>query len=158
MAQKMYPDFLELLRVLEKHKVAYALIGGYAVGIHAEPRATKDLDLVVAPTPKNAKALLKALKEFGAPIDNLSEQDLVKPGLLYVFGVPPLRVDILNSLKGVDVMQIVKKAKRVKLGDTTLKVIDIDDLIHVKTLAGRPQDKVDVKALKKVKTAHTGGD
>ena len=98
----------------------------------------------MAPTPKNAKALLKALKEFGAPIDNLSEQDLVKPGLLYVFGVPPLRVDILNSLKGVDVMQIVKKAKRVKLGDTTFRVIDIDDLIHVKTLAGRPQDKVDV--------------
>ncbi len=154
----MYPDFLELLRVLEKHKVAYALIGGYAVGIHAELRATKDLDLVVAPTPKNAKALLKALKEFGAPIDNLSEQDLVKPGLLYVFGVPPPRVDILNRLKGVDVMQIVKKAKRVKLGDTTLRVIDIDDLIHVKTLAGRSQDKVDVKALKKVKTTHIGGD
>jgi len=154
----MYPDFLELLRVLEKHRVAYALIGGYAVGLYAEPRATKDLDLVVAPTPKNAKALLKALKEFGAPIDNLSEQDLVKPGLLYVFGVPPLRVDILNRLKGVDVRRLVKRAKRVKLGNTTLRVIDIDDLIHVKMLAGRPQDKVDVKALKTVKAARLGGD
>jgi hypothetical protein len=53
----MYPDFLELLRVLEKHRVRYALIGGYAVGLHAEPRATNNLELVVAPTPKNAKAL-----------------------------------------------------------------------------------------------------
>ena len=154
----MYPDFLELLRVLEKHRVAYALIGGYAVGLHAEPRATKDLDLVVAPTPKNAKALLKALKEFGAPIDNLSEQELATPGLLYVFGIPPLRVDILNRLKGVDVTLLVKRAKRVKLGNATLRVIDIDDLIRVKTLAGRPQDKVDVKALKKAKAALLGGD
>ena len=154
----MYPDFLELLRVLEKHRVAYALIGGYAVGLHAEPRATKDLDLVVAPTLKNAKALLKALKEFGAPIDNLSEQELAKPGLLYVFGIPPLRVDILNRLKGVDVTRLVKRAKRVKLGNATLRVIDIDDLIHVKTIAGRPQDKVDVKALKKAKAALLGGD
>jgi predicted nucleotidyltransferase len=151
----MYPDFLELLRVLERHRVAYALIGGYAVGIHAEPRATKDLDIVVAPTLKNAKALLKALREFGAPIDNLSEQDLVKPGLLYVFGIPPLRVDILNRLKGVDVSQLIKRAKSIKLGRTTLRVIDIDDLIHVKTLAGRPQDRVDVKMLKKVKATRT---
>jgi predicted nucleotidyltransferase len=154
----MYPDFLELLRVLEKHKVAYALIGGYAVGIHAEPRATKDLDLVVAPTQKNAKALLKALKEFGAPIDNLNEQDLTNPGLLYIFGIPPLRVDILNRLKGVDVALLIKRAKRVKLGKTNLRVIDIDDLIHVKTMAGRPQDKVDVKVLRKAKAARLSGD
>jgi hypothetical protein len=39
---------------------------------------------------------------------------------------------------------------RLKLGRTTLRVIDIDDLIHVKTLAGHPQDRVDVKMLKKV--------
>jgi predicted nucleotidyltransferase len=154
----MYPDFLELLRVLEKHRVAYALIGGYAVGIYAEPRATKDLDLIVAPTPKNAKALLKALGEFGAPIDNLNERDLVKPGLLYVFGIPPLRVDILNRLEGVNVELLIKRATRIKLGKKTLRVIDIDDLIHVKTLAGRPQDKVDVRVLKKAKAARRGGD
>ena len=154
----MYPDFLELLRALEKYKVAYALIGGYAVGIHAEPRATKDLDLVVAPTQKNAKALLKALREFGAPIDNLSEDEVTKPGLLYVFGIPPLRVDILNRLKGVDVVRLIKRAKSIKLGTTKLRVIDIDDLIHVKKLAGRPQDKVDVKVLQKVKAARQDED
>jgi len=100
----------------------------------------------------------KTPKDFGAPIDNLSEQGLVKPGLLYVFGIPPLRVDILNRLKGVDVTRLVRRAKRVKLGNTALRIIDIDDLIHVKTLSGRPQDKVDVKALKKAKAARRDGD
>jgi hypothetical protein len=143
----MYPDFLELLRVFAKHKVAYALIGGYAVGIHAEPRFTKDLDLVVLATPKNAKATLKALKEFGAPTENLSEADLVKPGLLYVFGIPPLRVDVLNRIRGVNLADIIKRAIKVKVADTTLKVAHIDDLIKMKKLAGRPQDKADIAKL-----------
>jgi hypothetical protein len=143
----MYPDFLELLRVFAKHRVAYALIGGYAVGIHAEPRYTKDLDLVILANAKNAKAVLKALREFGAPTDNISEADLAKPGLLYVFGLPPLRVDILNRIKGIDLDTVIKRAIKVRVADTILKVAQIDDLIKMKKIAGRPQDKVDVLKL-----------
>jgi hypothetical protein len=99
----MFPDFLDLLRVLEKHKVQYLIIGGYAVGLHGEPRATKDLDILVNPTRKNAKALLAALTEFGAPVSDLTVKDLSTPGLLYVFGINPLRVDILNRIKGVKI-------------------------------------------------------
>jgi predicted nucleotidyltransferase len=143
----MYPDFLELLRVFAKHRVSYALIGGYAVGIHAEPRYTKDLDLVVLANPKNAKATLKALKEFGAPIENLSEVELAKPGLLYVFGIPPLRVDVLNRIKGMNLSEVIRRAVKVKVADTTLKVACIDDLITMKKLAGRAQDKADIAKL-----------
>ncbi len=53
--QMIYPDFLELLHVFEKHKVSYVVIGGYAVGIHSEPRYTKDLDILVSANPRNAK-------------------------------------------------------------------------------------------------------
>ena len=147
----IFPDFLELLRVFEKHKVAYALIGGYAVGVHSEPRYTKDLDIIVAPTPRNAPRVLRALEEFGAPIANLTREDLTRPGLLYVFGIPPLRVDVLNRLKGVDVSVIIKRARRVKVADTILRVVALDDLIRIKTLAGRPQDKADVALLRRYK-------
>ncbi len=147
----IYPDFLELLRVFAKHKVAYAVIGGYAVGIHAEPRYTKDLDILIVPEKKNAKALLAALSEFGAPISNLSVDELATPGLLYVFGIPPLRVDILNRIVGVNVKALIKRAKKIKIADTSLKVVTIADLIMLKKLAGRKQDLADIEKLKAVK-------
>ncbi|MCX6113877.1 MAG: nucleotidyltransferase [Proteobacteria bacterium] len=147
----IYPDFLELLRVFAKHKVAYAVIGGYAVGIHAEPRYTKDLDILIVPEKKNAKALLAALSEFGAPISNLSVDELATPGLLYVFGIPPLRVDILNRIVGANVKALIKRAKKIKIADTSLKVVAIADLIMLKKLAGRKQDLADIEKLKAVK-------
>ncbi len=146
----IYPDFLELLRAFESHKVAYALIGGYAVGIHAEPRYTKDLDILIAANKKNAKAVLAALTQFGAPISNLSIEDLADPGLLYVFGIAPLRVDILNRIKGVDSTAIIKRAVKVKIANTTLRVVGLKDLIKLKRLAGRPQDLADIEKLKRV--------
>lgn len=78
----IYRDFLEPLRVLANHKAKYAIIGGYAVGMHAEPRYPKDLDILVSPVPRNAKALLAALTQHGAPVANLSERELSTPGLL----------------------------------------------------------------------------
>ena len=149
----MYPDFLELLRVFEKHKVAYAVIGGYAVGIHAEPRYTKDLDILIIPEEKNAKAVLNALDEFGAPVNNLSIEELSKPGLLYVFGIAPLRVDILNRIKGIDIRRIIKRAHVVTIKDTKLRVVTINDLIRLKKLAGRKQDLADIEKLRAVTRA-----
>lgn len=145
----IYPDFLELLHVFEKHKVEYALIGGYAVGLYTEPRFTKDLDLLIKPTRKNAKAVLAALTEFGAPVDNLSEDELAKPGLLYVFGISPLRVDILNRIEGADVTKIIKNTVNMSLSGVTARVISPENLIEIKQLANRPQDKADVKNLKR---------
>ena len=117
--------------------------------MYAEPRFTKDLDLIVAPRPQNATRVLKALEEFGAPTANLTRKDLVRPGLLYVFGVPPLRVDILNRIEGIELKAVIKKANRVAIDDTHIRVVAIEDLIAMKLLAGRPQDKADVAALKR---------
>ena len=143
----IYPDFLELLRVLRKFKVRYTVIGGYAVGIHSEPRYTKDLDILISSSEENARATLKALAHFGAPVANLSEEELSTPGLLYVFGIPPLRVDILNRIKGVNAETIIRRSKRIKLGDTSVTVVSVDDLIKLKKLAGRPQDLADLAKL-----------
>jgi predicted nucleotidyltransferase len=147
----MYPDFLELLRLFESHKVQYAVIGGYAVGLLAEPRYTKELDILIVPSKTNAPRLLAALEDFGAPVDNLTREDIAKPGLLYVFGIPPLRVDILNRIKGADVAGVVRRAIKIPIDNTHINVVSIDDLIVLKKIAGRPQDKADIVKLKQVR-------
>jgi predicted nucleotidyltransferase len=144
----LYPDFLELLQLFASHRVQYALIGGYAVAVHAEPRFTKDLDLLVVPSKTNAKRVIAALREFGAPVESLAIEDLSTPGLIYVFGVAPLRVDIINRIKKVNVEQLVKDAVTVSLADIKVKVVSLEDLIKLKKLAGRPQDKADIAKLK----------
>ena len=86
----MYDDFKELLSVLNKHKVKYLVIGAYAVGYHAQPRATKDLDVLIQPAPKNSEAVYRALVEFGAPnIGTLTPADFAEKGTFYRMGVPP---------------------------------------------------------------------
>ena len=71
----MHRDFKELFSCLNAEQVRYLVVGGYAVSLHAEPRATKDLDILVDPAPDNAAALFRALAAFGAPLLDVSEAD-----------------------------------------------------------------------------------
>jgi hypothetical protein len=71
-------DFSDLLRVFNDNDVKYLVIGGYAVVQYAEPRFTKDLDLWVSTDAANAAAVFKALREFGAPLENLTERDFAE--------------------------------------------------------------------------------
>lgn len=64
----MFKDFIDLIALLNRHKAKYLVIGGYAVGFHAQARATKDLDILILPAPRNAAAVFAALQEFGAPL------------------------------------------------------------------------------------------
>jgi hypothetical protein len=82
----MNSDFRDLLRIINAGKVRYLVVGGYAVMKYAEPRYTKDLDLWIDATPKNARAVFKALKEFGAPLANLTEADFSREGFFYQMG------------------------------------------------------------------------
>lgn len=146
----MNQDYLDLLRCLADRKVRYLIIGGYAVIRYTEPRYTKDLDIWIDATPLNARRVLQALREFGAPIDNLSVEDLAKPGLLYVFGIPPVRVDILNKVKGAKFSTAWPNKVRVKLPDLSLNFVDISTLKRLKRAAARPQDLADLEKLNAV--------
>jgi hypothetical protein len=73
----MNDDFKELLSVLNAFEVRYLIVGGYAVSLHAQPRATKDLDILISPDGENSKAVYSALAKFGAPLEGL-----ITPGLV----------------------------------------------------------------------------
>jgi hypothetical protein len=84
----MHADFVDLLHALAAAEARYLLVGGYAVAIHGRPRATKDLDLWVEPTAGNAKRVPRALVDFGAPLQDLTERDLATPGVWFQMGIP----------------------------------------------------------------------
>jgi hypothetical protein len=97
----MYPDFKELLSVLNAYSVKYLVVGAYAVSIHAQPRATKDIDIWVKPDAENAEALYTALLQFGAPLEDLTSADFAECGPFFHMGREPVAVDILTELPGV---------------------------------------------------------
>jgi len=142
------PDFKELLKIFEKHKIRYLIVGGYAVMKYSEPRFTKDLDVFIATDQENAKSVYLALKEFGAPLKNLSSEDFAHEGYFYQMGRPPLRVDIMMSIPGIEFDVAWENRELVELDDLKLFFISRSDLIKAKEASGRPQDKIDVEKLK----------
>lgn len=63
----LHPDFSDLLAEFARYEVRYALLGGYAVGVYANARATKDLDLLISGEGDNLERVAAALAAFGAP-------------------------------------------------------------------------------------------
>ena len=141
-------DFRELLNLFEKHKIRYLIVGAYAVMKYSEPRFTKDLDLWIATDPENANSVYVALKEFGAPLANLTTDDFTRQDYFYQMGIPPLRVDIMMSIPGVEFEEAWKNRKIVELDNLKIPFISRFDLIRAKEASGRPQDKIDIDRLK----------
>lgn len=147
----MFPDFKELLSVFNDHSVKYLIVGGYAVSFYAQPRATKDIDLFVQSDPTNARAVYAALSAFGAPLDNISVEDLASPRNFIRFGREPVAVDILPGIDGVYFDAAwEKRVEGVVDQETGLTAFFIsrDDLIASKLAAGRMRDLADVEDLR----------
>ena len=129
----MFPDFKDLIALLNRHKVKYLIVGGYAVARHAQPRATKDLDILILPAPRNAAAVYAALAEFGAPLHvrtgpadaprpptrQLRPEDFTHTQTWYTMGVPPVAIDILPEIPGVTFHAAWKNRSTEVIDDTT---------------------------------------
>lgn len=147
----MYPDFEELLCCLNDEGARYLVVGGYAVGEHAQPRATKDLDIYIGRDSVNAAADWRALAKFGAPLGDIVPRDLVEAGSIFRIGTPPIAIDILCDIDGIEFEPVYARRETVTIGPATglaAPFISADDLIANKRAAGRPQDLADVEALK----------
>jgi hypothetical protein len=140
-------DFSDLLRIFNEHNVKYMVVGGYAVVQYAEPRYTKDLDVLIATNEENSKAVYSALREFGAPLFGLTSKDFAEDGFFFQMGVPPIRVDVIMGVPGVNFEECW--SRRVEVDFEGLKVIFISkqDLIISKRAAGHPQDLIDADLL-----------
>jgi hypothetical protein len=146
----MLKDQKELLERFNANGVKYLVVGGHAVGIHAEPRGTKDLDVFIKADPENSLAVFRALTEFGAPIAGMTPEDFNdKPTSVFQMGVPPSRIDILQGIEGVDFDEAWPgRVDETLAGQVLAHVISKDDLIKNKLAVGRLQDLADVEKIR----------
>jgi hypothetical protein len=96
-------DFRDVVVLFADAGVEFVVVGAYALGFHGAPRASGDIDLLVAPTPENATRVFNALLQFGAPLAShgLTASDFARTGTVYQIGLPPRRIDILTEISGV---------------------------------------------------------
>ena len=148
MELKLPKDFKEFFKSLNDNKVEYLLIGGYAVVVHGYVRNTSDIDLVVSRDSKNAVRCVEALREFGfggrelkAELFSTLEDSVVR------LGFPPVKIEILNYLEGVDFSEAYERRTTAKVDNIEIPVIALPDLIKNKSTVGRLQDLLDIEKL-----------
>ena len=140
-------DFEELFAFLNARRVKALVVGAYAVAFYAKPRFTKDIDILVEPTPDNAERLLEALADFGFGSLGLTVEDFSQPGRIVQLGYPPNRIDILTSIQGVSFEAAWAGKAEGLYGTQTVYYLGKAELVRNKQTVGRPQDQMDLRWL-----------
>ena len=140
----MNPDFRDMLLMLSEEGADFMLVGAYALAAHGLPRSTGDMDLWVRCSEENAEKVLRALRRFGAPLLDLTLEDLKTPDVVFQIGVAPRRIDLLTSIAGVGFDEAWPERKVIEVDGLKIPVIGRSHLIQNKKAAGRPKDLADV--------------
>lgn len=124
------------------------VVGGYALAFHGEPRTTGDLDIWIQCTAANARKMEKVLRDFGVGSLGFTSADFLEPGIITQIGQPPLRIDILNEIDGVNYTEAKKDKEYFKSSDLVIPFISLNNFIKNKQSVGRKKDLEDVRKLK----------
>ncbi len=144
---EVQPDFRDLLKLFNAHKVEYVVIGGYALAFHGAPRYTGDLDIFVKPNPENAQRIMKALGAFGFGSLELTAEDFQSPDRVIQLGVPPVRIDILTSVTNITWETAAANRIEGKYGDVVVFYMGRAEFVANKRAVGRKKDLADLEAL-----------
>jgi hypothetical protein len=141
-------DFKEFLQLLNSQRVEYLLVGGYAVGHYGYPRATGDMDVWIAVSPANAAAMVRVLQKFGFTADTISAQSFLAEDKVIRIGVPPVRIDLVTRVEGLDFAPCFARRTIELLDGVEVNLISLDDLKINKRALGRPKDLDDLEHLR----------
>ena len=144
-------DFRELIELLNKFKVRYLIIGGYAVNFHGYPRYTKDIDFWIWMTKSNIEKWIKAIEGFGFGALNLKMEYFMTPENIIQLGYDPYRIDLLVDVQGVDFRECFERRTKAELDGVEVNFLSLKDLITAKKKVGRLQDLADAEQLEKIK-------
>ncbi len=155
--------YLDLFRSLATHNIPYLLVGGVAVNLHGIPRMTMDVDLAIKFSKESVSALDEMCRELSlVPIQPVTVQQLADPRErerlrseknMFAFSLrSPVASDptvdlLLETVWHFDAAwerRIVRK-----VGEISINVASIADLIAMKVTLGRPQDLADVEHLRR---------
>lgn len=143
-------DFLEFIKLLEKHGVDYLVIGGYAVALHGFPRYTGDIVFFVAASDSNAENLMMVFEDFGFGDIGLTCEDFKEPDFVVEIGREPRKIQVLTGIDGVSFDECYEHRIEVDIGGLTTKFINRSELIRNKLASARPKDRIDVEELGKL--------
>lgn len=143
-------DYQEFLRLLNKHKVKYCVIGSYALAFYGYPRYTKDIDILIERSNSNARKLVKVLDEFGFLSTGLKVEDFTQPEMIIQLGYEPVRIDIITSIKGFNFERLWANREVGKYGEVKVNFVSLNDLKRLKKRFGRLIDKADLEILNKI--------
>ena len=146
MEKKLLPDdFKDFIQCLNANKVKYLLVGGWAVGMYGQPRATKDIDFLVAVDDENLNNLQKAFQTFGSPPINI--EHFREKGNVIRIGESPVQIEIINKADGIDIDDCFSRKKTIRIEGIKIYLISKDDLITNKKASGRYGDLADLENL-----------
>ncbi len=138
-------DFKEFLQLLNSKNIEYLVIGGYAVAFYGYPRATGDIDIWVAISTNNAEKIVEALKEFGFAVPDLKRELFLEKRKNIRMGNPPLRIEVLTSIDGVEFTECYKNSSSVDIDGVRVNFISLEDLKKNKKASGRHRDLDDLE-------------
>ena len=149
MANIFHEDFRDFLNALNKADVRYILVGGYSVVLHGYSRTTGDMDLWVERTSENYNRIIKAFEIFGMPLFDMTESNFLSHPIwdVFTFGTPPVAIDIMVKIEGLNFEEVFKKAVYFEDDELKIRTINRNDLIAAKKIAGRAKDINDLENL-----------
>jgi hypothetical protein len=156
-ASHFSPDIQEFLELLSKYTVKYVIVGGEAVIYHGHVRLTGDVDFFYETSSENVLNLFRALDEFwkGDIPGASTPEELMEPGIILQFGVPPNRIDLVSKIDDVsfDEAWRNKATSYMDIQDQKIPLhfIGLDELIRNKEILGRPRDLEDLKYLREAR-------
>ena len=147
MANIFHEDFRDFLNALNEAEVRYILVGGYSVVLHGYSRTTGDMDLWVERTSENYKRIIKAFQIFGMPLFDMTESNFLSHPIwdVFTFGTPPVAIDIMVKIEGLNFEDVFQKAVYFEDDDLKIRTINRNDLIAAKKIAGRAKDINDLE-------------
>ncbi len=144
-------DFRDFLKLLKEKRVRYLIVGGFAYSYYAEPRYTKDIDIFVEASEKNAQKIISAITEFWQREPGLKMKDLLNKDVIIQLGYAPVRIDIITSCTAIKFYKAWKNRVKANYGDIDIFFISLNDLIKNKRSTGRKRDLLDAQYLERVK-------
>ncbi|MDP3580838.1 MAG: hypothetical protein Q8S39_02815 [Ignavibacteria bacterium] len=143
----LHQDFKELLKLLNENKVEYLVIGSFALAFHGSPRNTGDIDIWINISKENAQRMEKTLIDFGVGSLGRNKKDFLEEGSVIQIGVPPVRIDFLTSISGVDFLEAYKNKEKIVLDGEEVFYLSKIDFIKYKRASGRLKDLADIEAI-----------
>ncbi|HNR18430.1 MAG TPA: nucleotidyltransferase [Bacteroidia bacterium] len=145
------PNLFDFVVLLNRHGVRYLIVGGYALGFHGAPRYTGDFDIWIDVSEENADKMMLVLNEFPAPKGFFTRDDFLDkaPMAGKFFGISPLRIDILNSVSGINFKECYGRAGDYEINGEKIRFLSYEDFVANKTASGRLKDLADIEELRK---------